>query len=224
MSIELVRSAIPDSYLYYLAESVSHAYQKASRHCRCEFPTKEIQGNTIWANRRSYIEESLLILPAAVDEIATVEHIKNGAWWHAEVTISEILIAQATAAGPDANIRPSLRKQYLMEQTVKQRFLFEDDIRNENVVIPRSQARLFAALVHGPTRRDPGIPQFVNLRIPRLSESGTIDGYYNGAIDLMAEYPEAFDGRGRESTQQIGTETIADQAFPELLDEEGFGT
>jgi hypothetical protein len=219
MLIDTVSKEVPELYLEYLAESVMEGYSRSGEMCAKHFARKSIRDNTVPWNRRAFIEQSLLRVPEILVGEAIVEEIRNGYWWHVEVTIGGVVIAQATAPDVDASIRPSKFKLHLAAQTQKRMFC---DPEPETSV-----PKLFAALTHGPRRGEPEHPAFVALKVPRLGDDGTIVGYYDGAIDLMDRFPHVFGpsppGAEQHSSSSEPEESIQDNAFPEMLDEDEAG-
>jgi hypothetical protein len=211
MPIETVRESVPDLYLEYLAEIVMDGYARADKMCRENFQTKHARGNAMPWNRRSFIEEAMLQVPEALAEEVTIAEVRNSWWWHAEITIGPVVIAQATASDADAKIRVSSHKSLLASQTQLRLFPVDGEIDNTK--------RLFAALTHGPIQSDPSRPAFVEIQVPKLGEDGEIVGYYPGKIDLMEEFPNVFTPIDRTDVE----EQIEDAAFPEPLAEQDTG-
>jgi hypothetical protein len=221
MLIDTVSKDVPELYLEYLAEIVMEGYSKSGEICAKHFARKSVRENAIPWNRRAFIEQSLLHVPDILVGDAVVQEIRNAFWWHVEVTIGGVVIAQATAPDVDASIRPSNFKLHLAGQTQKRMFC---DVEQDSAA-----PKLFAALTHGPRRGEPEYPAFVAIKVPRLGDDGTIVGYYDGAIDLMDRFPHFFspvatsDAQTSPGVEPEAEESIEDTAFPELLAEDETG-
>jgi hypothetical protein len=206
--VERFRNAFPQAFLQQVSYGVSEGYHLAALDSEHLFSYAEERANVLPGIRRGRIEQMLHTVTVSFPAL-TESPVKTGFWFHREIRGGEFVFTQCGSSDPDSPLRSANYKEALAGGNIYLS-LFPD----LNVGQPDpDQARLFAVLLHGWVAGNRSRVDHAMIKFPKEKLE---DGFYDGHIDLMAEFPEAFG-------YSVDDEVIEDLP-PELNDQDQTGT
>ena len=167
--------AFPDEFLRNLIRLLGHSYKAAHDKCRAEYPYSEAHDLRPHL-RRADIERNVRDLTTRYAEIeADAEPNPRKTSFYTLVSSNRIVLTLSAVAHPKILVRRAhFRDTYAQ---TSQLHLFKK--RQE----PPPGAKIYALLLHGPDRKDPSRPAFMQVAFPDKKLTR-----YLYAIDLFARY------------------------------------
>ncbi len=206
--VEKCRDAFPWEFFRHISYGLAEGYHLAVLDSEHLFSYAEERANVLPILRRERIEQMLHDKAAGFPGLLELA-VQTGFWFHREIKAGEFVFTQCGSADPESPLRAANYKEALANGN-RQLSLFHDlDIGQPDP----SQPKLYAVLLHGWVAGNRSRVGHAMIRFPKENLE---DGFYDGCIDLMAEFPQAFG-------YSVDDEVI-DDLPPELNDQDQTGT
>lgn len=206
--VERFRNAFPQAFLQQVSYGVREGYHLAALDCEHLFLYAEERANALPSIRRARIEQMLRTVTASFSELIELP-IKTGFWFHREIRAGEFVFTQCGSSDPESPLRSANYKEALAGGNIYLSLFPDFEIGQPDP----DQAKLYAVLLHGWVAGNRSRVDHAMIKFPKENLE---DGFYDGHIDLMAEFPEAF---GYSAADEV-----IDDVSPELNDQDQTGT